>query len=189
VFRIPDAISSDKAASMLCAGITTFSPLVQHEAGLGKKVGIIYIGGLGHFGKSFDPPLGIPMKWSRSGSSDHWFSTRKTSNADYSSFDYTGIMAAKALGYDEVVAISRTSTKQVDALKMGATKFIATDEDSDWANKNASTLDLIICTISSPKMPIEQYLSLLRVKGRFVRVGAPEDKVPGFNSKSQTPHT
>jgi alcohol dehydrogenase (NADP+) len=68
---------------------------------------------------------------------------------------------------------------------MGATKFIATDEDSDWATKNASTLDLIVCTVSSPKMRIQEYLDLLRLKGQFVQVGAPEDKIPGFNSKSK----
>jgi alcohol dehydrogenase (NADP+) len=69
-------------------------------------------------------------------------------------------------------------------LKMGATKFIATDEDPDWARKNAGTLDLIVSTVSSPKMPVQEYLGLLRLKGQFVQVGAPEDKIPGFNSKS-----
>jgi len=130
---------------MLCGGITAFSPLLQYKAGPGKKVGIIGIGGLGHF----------------------------------------GILGANALGCDEIVAISRTSAKREDALKMGATKFIATDEDPDWATKNASTLDLIVCTVSSPKMPIQEYLGLLRLKGQFVQVGAPEDKIPGFNSKSK----
>jgi alcohol dehydrogenase (NADP+) len=34
-------------------------------------------------------------------------------------------------------------------------------------------------------MPIQEYLGLLRLKGQFVQVGAPEDKIPGFNSKSK----
>lgn len=50
VFLIPDSIPSDAAASMLCGGITAFSPLMEHRAGPGKRVGIIGIGGLGHFG-------------------------------------------------------------------------------------------------------------------------------------------
>ena len=69
-------------------------------------------------------------------------------------------------------------------MKMGATKFIATDEDKDWATENARSLDIIVSTVSSPKMPLEQYLQLLRVKGTFIQVGAPEDSVPAFNAFS-----
>ncbi|OAP64092.1 hypothetical protein AYL99_00064 [Fonsecaea erecta] len=50
VFKIPDGLPSDIAAPMLCGGITAFSPLTQHGAGPGKRVGIIGLGGLGHFG-------------------------------------------------------------------------------------------------------------------------------------------
>lgn len=46
VFPIPDALESRDAASMLCAGLTMYSPLKRHGAGPGKKVGIIGIGGL-----------------------------------------------------------------------------------------------------------------------------------------------
>ena len=90
----------------------------------------------------------------------------------------------QALGCDEIVAISRTSTKKEDAKKMGATKVIATDEDLDWATHNAKSLDLIVSTVSSPKMPLEQYLQLLRVNGQFIQVGAPEDPVPAFHAFS-----
>lgn len=89
--------------------------------------------------------------------------------------------AAQALGCKKVVAISRTTTKKADAMKMGATDFIATDEDKDWAEKNAGTLDLIVSTVSSHKMPFEQYLQLLGLKGVYVHVGAPEDAIPSFN--------
>ena len=50
IFHIPDGIPSDQAAPMLCGGITAFSPLIEYKAGPGKRVGIIGIGGLGHFG-------------------------------------------------------------------------------------------------------------------------------------------
>ncbi|KIX04500.1 uncharacterized protein Z518_05370 [Rhinocladiella mackenziei CBS 650.93] len=141
VMKIPDGIPSDEAAPMLCGGITAFSPLTQHGAGPGKRVGIIGIGGLGHF----------------------------------------GIMGAKALGCTQVVAISRTSSKRKDAFKMGATEYIATDEDKDWAKKHEDTLDIIVSTVSSDKMPLRDYLSLLRFDGKFVQVGAPEDMMPPFN--------
>jgi alcohol dehydrogenase (NADP+) len=43
---------------MLCAGITMYSPLVRNGAGPGKKVAIVGLGGLGHFGVLFAKALG-----------------------------------------------------------------------------------------------------------------------------------
>lgn len=40
-FRIPDSIPSELAAPMLCAGITTYSPLVRAKTGPGKKVAVV----------------------------------------------------------------------------------------------------------------------------------------------------
>ena len=64
---------------------------------------------------------------------------------------------------------------------MGANKFIATDEDQDWDKKNAKSLDLIICTVSSHNMPLSSYIELLKVQGSLIVVGAPENPIPGFN--------
>lgn len=50
VLKIPDAIPSEEAAPMLCGGITVFAPLKKNGCGPGKKVGIVGVGGLGHFG-------------------------------------------------------------------------------------------------------------------------------------------
>ncbi|KAL9018791.1 MAG: hypothetical protein Q9180_008710 [Flavoplaca navasiana] len=50
VFNIPEQISSEDAAPMLCGGITLYSPFKRNGCGAGKRVGIIGIGGLGHFG-------------------------------------------------------------------------------------------------------------------------------------------
>lgn len=58
VFPIPDAIPSHLAAPMLCAGITSYSPLVRNGAGPGKKVGVVGLGGLGHFAVLFAKALG-----------------------------------------------------------------------------------------------------------------------------------
>ena len=46
VFPIPDGVRSEDACSMLCGGLTVFSPLIRNGAGPGTKVGIIGIGGL-----------------------------------------------------------------------------------------------------------------------------------------------
>lgn len=142
VVKIPDGLSMAEAAPMLCGGITVFSPLKQNGAGPGKKVGIVGIGGLGHF----------------------------------------GLLFAKALGCESVVAISRSSAKKADAAKLGATHFIATSEDPKWNKNNSRTLDLIVSTVSNADMPLEGYFSLLRTGGTFIQVGAPDDKFPGFSA-------
>jgi uncharacterized zinc-type alcohol dehydrogenase-like protein len=48
VVRIPDQLDPAAAAPLLCAGITTYSPLRHWKAGPGKRVGVVGIGGLGH---------------------------------------------------------------------------------------------------------------------------------------------
>jgi alcohol dehydrogenase (NADP+) len=131
VFNIPDGLDSADAAPMLCGGITVYSPLKNYGCGPGKTVGIVGVGGLGHF----------------------------------------GVLFAKALGADKVVGISRKAEKRDDVLKLGADQYISTDEDKDWAKHNKQTLDLIVCTVSSEKMPLNEYLSLLKTKGTFIQVG------------------
>lgn len=118
VIKIPDAIPSAEAAPMLCGGVTVYSPLKHNGCGPGKRVGIIGVGGLGHF----------------------------------------GVLFAKAMGADKVVAISRKASKSADSLKMGADIYIATDDEPDWATKYARSLDLIVCTVSSSKVRFLLYL-------------------------------
>jgi len=50
VLRVPDGLDPAGVAPLLCAGITTYSPLRHWKAGKGKKVGIVGLGGLGHMG-------------------------------------------------------------------------------------------------------------------------------------------
>lgn len=129
--------------AVLCGGITVFSPLKANGCGPGKKVGIVGVGGLGHF----------------------------------------AVLFAKALGADEVVGISRKKTKEPEVLKLGADRYIATDDDKDWATSNARSLDLIICTASSGKMPLDGYLKLLAVGGTLIQVGAPDaGELPPINA-------
>lgn len=61
VFSIPDAIDSESAAPMLCAGLTVYSPLVRNGTGPGKHVGIVGMGGLGHFAVQFAKALGAKV--------------------------------------------------------------------------------------------------------------------------------
>lgn len=83
---------------------------------------------------------------------------------------------------------------------MGADDFIATGEEG-WQEKHAGYLDLIIGTISNPKMPFKPYGELfpltsgglsanlcavgpLGYKGRFVQLGLAEDPMPSFGAAS-----
>lgn len=50
VLRIPDALDFDVAAPLLCAGITTYSPLARWDVKEGQKVAVVGLGGLGHMG-------------------------------------------------------------------------------------------------------------------------------------------
>ncbi|ETN44307.1 uncharacterized protein HMPREF1541_10487 [Cyphellophora europaea CBS 101466] len=138
VIPIPSGVASADAAPMLCGGITTYAPLKNNGCGPGKRVGIVGVGGLGHF----------------------------------------GVLWARALEAEYVVGISRRGDKRADVLKLGAHEYIATEEDEGWHKAHANSLDIIVCTVSSPKMPLRHYLGLLRSRGIFVQVGAPEDSLP-----------
>jgi uncharacterized zinc-type alcohol dehydrogenase-like protein len=58
VLKVPSNLDLAGAAPLLCAGITTFSPLHHWGVGEGKKVGIVGLGGLGHMGVKFAHALG-----------------------------------------------------------------------------------------------------------------------------------
>jgi uncharacterized zinc-type alcohol dehydrogenase-like protein len=58
VLRVPSNLSLAGAAPLLCAGITTFSPMHHWGVTKGKKVGIVGLGGLGHMGVKFAHALG-----------------------------------------------------------------------------------------------------------------------------------
>ncbi|WP_380161156.1 NAD(P)-dependent alcohol dehydrogenase [Kineococcus sp. R86509] len=131
VLRIPEGIELDEAAPLLCAGITTYSPLRHWNAGPGKKVAVVGLGGLGHM----------------------------------------AVKIAAAMGA-EVTVLSQSLKKQEDGLRLGATHYHATSEQSTFQDL-ASSFDLIVNTVSAV-VDLDAYLSLLRVGGTMVNVGAPE---------------
>lgn len=135
VVRIPDGISLEAAAPLLCAGITLYSPLRHWGAGPGKKVAIVGMGGLGHM----------------------------------------GVKLAHAMGA-EVTVLSRTLSKRDDGLQLGADHYYATS-DSATFEQLAGTFDLIVNTVSA-EVDLNAYLSLLKVDGAMVNVGAPSEPLP-----------
>ncbi len=98
VYRMPAQLDLAAAAPLLCAGITTYSPLREWGAGPGKKVGIVGLGGLGHMGLKFAHAFGAQTVL---------FTTSPGKTAD-----------GKRLGADEVVV-----SKNDDEMKKHANSF------------------------------------------------------------------
>jgi uncharacterized zinc-type alcohol dehydrogenase-like protein len=96
--KVPSALDPARAAPLLCAGITTYSPLRKWGAGKGKKVGVVGLGGLGHMGVKFAHAMGAHTVL---------FTTSPGKVAD-----------GKKLGADEVVI-----SKDADAMAKHASSF------------------------------------------------------------------
>lgn len=99
VLSIPDNLPLDRAAPLLCAGITLYSPLRHWQAGPGKKVAIVGMGGLGHMGVKLAHAMGAEVTVlsqslakeadGRAFGADHYYATRdpETFQKLASSFD------------------------------------------------------------------------------------------------------
>jgi uncharacterized zinc-type alcohol dehydrogenase-like protein len=61
VLRVPENLDLAATAPLLCAGITTYSPLKHWNVGAGKKVGIVGIGGLGHMAVKLAKAMGAEV--------------------------------------------------------------------------------------------------------------------------------
>lgn len=61
VLRIPDSLPLDRAAPLLCAGITLYSPLRHWKAGPGTRLAVIGLGGLGHMGVKLGAAMGAEV--------------------------------------------------------------------------------------------------------------------------------
>jgi len=61
VLQVPPKMSLNAAAPLLCAGITTYSPLRHWKAGPGKKIGVIGLGGLGHMAVKIAKAMGAEV--------------------------------------------------------------------------------------------------------------------------------
>uniref|UniRef100_UPI00258A6072 NAD(P)-dependent alcohol dehydrogenase n=1 Tax=uncultured Curtobacterium sp. TaxID=331964 RepID=UPI00258A6072 len=92
---------------------------------------------------------------------------------------HMGVKIASALGA-EVTVLSQTTSKQEDSLRFGAVAHFATKDPKTFEELRGS-FDLIINTVSA-KIPVGAYLSLLKVDGTMVNVGAPSEplEVPAF---------
>jgi uncharacterized zinc-type alcohol dehydrogenase-like protein len=85
---------------------------------------------------------------------------------------HMGVKIAHALGA-EVTVLSQTMAKHDDAIRLGADRYFATSDEATFEQLEKS-FDLILNAVSAP-LPIDSYLSLLRLNGALVNVGAPPD--------------
>jgi len=132
VLSISDKFSLPAVAPLLCAGITTYSPLRYWKVGKGHKLAVLGLGGLGHMAVKFGVSFGA-----------------------------------------EVTVLSTSATKEADAKKLGAHKFVLTS-DSEQLKKAKHSFDFILDTVSAPH-DLKQYLSLLKTNGIHILVGIPPE--------------
>ena len=108
VLRVPNGLDPAGTAPLLCAGITTYSPLRHWNVGKGQKVGVVGLGGLGHMGLKFAKAFGAHVAL---------FTTSKHKTAD-----------AVRLGADEVVVSTDNAAMQKHA---GGFDFILNTVSAD----------------------------------------------------------
>jgi len=139
VLHISDKLSLPAVAPLLCAGITTYSPLRHWKVGKGHKLAVLGLGGLGHMGVKFGVAFGA-----------------------------------------EVTVLSSSPSKQADAKKLGAHKFVAMS-DPEQVKGVKGYFDFILDTVSAPH-DMGLYLSLLKTDGIHICVGVPAEpiSVPSF---------
>ncbi|KAI8991177.1 chaperonin 10-like protein [Mycotypha africana] len=61
VFKIPDTLTNEVACTFFCAGVTTYAPLKRHKVGPDSVVGVMGIGGLGHYGILWAKAMGAKV--------------------------------------------------------------------------------------------------------------------------------
>jgi uncharacterized zinc-type alcohol dehydrogenase-like protein len=130
VLRVPDNLPLEGVAPLLCAGITTYSPLRHWGVGKGHKIGILGLGGLGHMGVKFASAFGA-----------------------------------------EVTMLSTSASKEADAKKLGAHKFVLTTKKEN-TKALRGYFDFILDTVSAPH-DHNMYLGMLNTNGTHIVVGVP----------------
>jgi uncharacterized zinc-type alcohol dehydrogenase-like protein len=123
-FKVPESISLEVVGPLLCAGITTFSPLNRHilqkGGGKGKRVGVVGFGGLGHMAIKLAKAMGAEVTvLSRNTSKE---TEAKALGADIMAHTDVDALAAAARTFDvilDTVAVSHPVASIINTLKVG----------------------------------------------------------------------
>jgi uncharacterized zinc-type alcohol dehydrogenase-like protein len=139
VYRIPTNLPLAGVAPLLCAGITTYSPLRRWKAGPGRKVGVVGLGGLGHMAVKLSHALGAHTVM---------FTTSASKVAD-----------AKKLGADEVV-LSRDAAamaKYTSSLDLIIDAVAARHEVSDYLELLKRDATLVQVGLPGEPLPVRMF--------------------------------
>lgn len=163
VVKIPDGLESSQAAPMLCGGVTMFRPLKVHGVKPGKSVGIVGVGGLGHYGVLFARGMGARAVG---------ISRRENKRGE-----------VMELGADDYIA---TADQKDWAQKHRASLdlIISTVASSKVSPTGILKFSTRAIADDSRQVPVGDYLSLLKKGGSYIQVGLPDDgdfQVPGAN--------
>ena len=157
VLHVPSNLNPAGAAPLLCAGITTYSPMRHWGVTKGKKVGIVGLGGLGHMGVKIAHALGAHVVV---------FTTSPKKKDD-----------ARRLGADEVVI-----SKNADEMQKHAGSFdfildaVSADHDIN-AYINLLRRDGNITLVGAPEKPL-QVAAFGLIMGRRSLSGSPIGGIP-----------
>ena len=157
VLRVPENLDPAGVAPLLCAGITTYSPLRHWGVGPGKKVGIVGLGGLGHMGVKFAHAFGAHVVV---------FTTSPNKKED-----------ALRLGADEVVV-----SRNMDEMQKHAGSFdfildaVSAEHDIN-AYINLLTRDGNLTLVGAPEKPL-QVAAFPLLFGRRSLSGSPIGGLP-----------
>jgi alcohol dehydrogenase (NADP+) len=135
VLRLPSNLDPAAAAPLLCAGITTYSPLKHFGAGPGKKVGVVGLGGLGHMALKFSHALGAQTVQ---------FTTSRSKIED-----------ARRLGADSVVFSKDEGWKKEQASSFDLIIDCVAANHDVVPYLTALKRDGIYCTVGIPSDPIQ----------------------------------
>jgi uncharacterized zinc-type alcohol dehydrogenase-like protein len=134
VVHVPANLSPAGAAPLLCAGITTYSPMRHWGVTKGKKVGVVGLGGLGHMGVKFAHALGAHVVV---------FTTSPNKKDD-----------AIRLGADEVVVSRNANEMQKHASSFDfILDAVSADHDIN-AYLNLLRRDGTVCLVGAPEKPL-----------------------------------
>ncbi|KAK7047750.1 hypothetical protein VNI00_006078 [Paramarasmius palmivorus] len=166
LIKIPDGIPSEEAAALMCAGVSVFSPLLEHVKPT-DRVGIVGVGGLGHLAIQFARQMGCEVvAFSRSsskreeclswGAKEFYCTTSSNNGSDLEDFD----------------ALHFNKDKKLHKL------IVCTAEDIDWRNymKILGTLPTVIPLTVSQGALGAPYDALL-LKGLRVAGSVPTSKL------------
>lgn len=134
VLKVPENLDLAATAPLLCAGITTYSPLKHWHVGPGQKVGIVGIGGLGHMGVKIAKAMGAEVIV---------FTTSPSKVED-----------AKRLGADEVVLSTDANQMKEYAGKLNFILDAVSAKHNINAYLNLLRVDGSLALVGAPEQPL-----------------------------------